>query len=392
MKKISQLRPWQEIAYKNWENNELRGCIEVATGGGKTLFALYAYSQIITRNSNLKVLVIVPTSALADQWYLNFQEDLGINESDIKIINSKELEIEAKINIAIINTARKFNHKISNSKDIFLIVDECHRAGSEENSKSLIKNCFATLGLSATPFREFDDGFKKFIKPFLGDIIFTYSIEDAIRDGVLSNMTIYNVKIPLLPTEKREFDDLSSKIAVSFARNSDKSIVDALLRKRARLYNNAFYRIPSSLSILESRKGSRTLVFFESISAAKQCQQLFQSHGHSVTIYHSELPQNIRRANLRLFRRGVFDVLIACRALDEGFNVPEARVALISAGTSSKRQRIQRMGRVLRSMAGKDSAEIITIYATDVEETRLIEEASRFKDIVPIKWQVIEHG
>jgi uncharacterized protein YktA (UPF0223 family) len=43
-------------------------------------------------------------------------------------------------------------------------------------------------------------------------------------------------------------------------------------------------------------------------------------------------------------------------------------------------------------MAGKDSAEIITIYATDVEETRLIEEASRFKDIVPIKWQVIEHG
>jgi len=92
-----------------------------------------------------------------------------------------------------------------------------------------------------------------------------------------------------------------------------------------------------------------------------------------------------------MFRRGVFDVLIACRALDEGFNVPEARIALIGAGTASKRQRIQRMGRVLRSMTGKVDAKVITIYATDVEEARLVQEAANLKDIVEVEWKSVSH-
>jgi superfamily II DNA or RNA helicase len=95
--------------------------------------------------------------------------------------------------------------------------------------------------------------------------------------------------------------------------------------------------------------------------------------------------------NLKLFRRGVFDILIACRALDEGFNVPEARIAIIGAGTSSKRQRIQRMGRVLRSMSGKADAEVLTIYATDVEEARLSVEAERLSGIVKIDWKGVVH-
>jgi superfamily II DNA or RNA helicase len=99
----------------------------------------------------------------------------------------------------------------------------------------------------------------------------------------------------------------------------------------------------------------------------------------------------MRRSNLRLFRKGVFEVLIACRALDEGFNVPEARIALIGAGTSSKRQRIQRMGRVLRSMTGKENAEVITIYATDVEEARLAQESQNLRDIVQINWKSVIH-
>ena len=124
------------------------------------------------------------------------------------------------------------------------------------------------------------------------------------------------------------------------------------------------------------------MVFVESIGAAEEAKKLLDEQQHSVTIYHSQLSDSIRRSNLRLFRKGVFEVLIACRALDEGFNVPEARIALIGAGTSSKRQRIQRMGRVLRSM---------TIYATDVEEARLAQESQNLKDIVQINWKSVVH-
>lgn len=391
MKDLPELRHWQNVAMSRWFENHRKGCVEVATGGGKTTFALAVYSQLLKQFSDLRILVIVPTTALADQWFVNFEEDLGIPEDQIKLVSSVDSEIDHRVNICVINSGRVFNQEISNPDEVFLVVDECHRAGSEENSRALIKDCFASLGLSATPFREFDDGFRNYIEPLLGSVIFTYSLDDAIRDGILASMKITNVRIPLLPSEQSDFDQLSGKIAQAYSQDFDQNIIDSLLRKRARLYNNAFYRVPTILSIMERYRNERTLIFLESIDSAEQAKQLLDKNSHSVTIYHSQLSDSARRTNLKMFRRGVFDVLIACRALDEGFNVPEARIALIGAGTSSKRQRIQRMGRVLRSIAGKDDAEIITIYATDVEEARLSQESQKFAEFIPIEWKSVVH-
>jgi superfamily II DNA or RNA helicase len=391
MTEITELRQWQVESMQLWKENGFRGCIEVATGGGKTTFALAAYLELLKVNSNLKILVIVPTTALADQWFVNFEEDLNIDESQIKMIKTSDLEPDLPVNIAVINSARAYEGFCAESENIFLVVDECHRAGSNENSKALFSGTFASLGLSATPFREFDDGFHAYIEPVLGPVIFSYSLDDAIRDGVLASMTVTNIRIPLLESEKQEYDALTAKIGRAFGQNADQSIIDSLLRARSRLYNNAFYRVPTVLSLLERYRGERCLIFLESISAAQEALELLDEHNHSVSIYHSKLSDSVRRLNLKLFRRGVFDILIACRALDEGFNVPEARIAIIGAGTSSKRQRIQRMGRVLRSMSGKTSAEVLTIYATDVEEARLSVEAERLAGIVKIEWKGVVH-
>ena len=38
----------------------------------------------------------------------------------------------------------------------------------------------------------------------------------------------------------------------------------------------------------------------------------------------------MRRENLRMFRRGMLDTIVCCRALDEGVNVPEASVAIVA--------------------------------------------------------------
>ena len=69
---------------KRWFENNNRGCIEVATGGGKTTFAIAAYAELLKKKPDLKIVVVVPTTALADQWFVNFEEDLGINETEIK--------------------------------------------------------------------------------------------------------------------------------------------------------------------------------------------------------------------------------------------------------------------------------------------------------------------
>lgn len=391
MQNILHLREWQERALYLWEQHSFHGCIEVATGGGKTTFALASYNYLRSTKPDLKIVVVVPTIALQDQWFLSFSEDLRIPDEDIKILISSDIEPTSLVNIVIINTARKFQKFCSNSENIMLVIDECHRAGSAENSMSLFSNTFASLGLSATPFREFDDGFKTYIEPIIGPVFYTYTLSEAISDGVLSNLRIANVKIPLLPSEEREYDLLTSAIGRAYANESDQYVVDSLLRKRARLYNNAFYRIPTVVSIMENYRRKRTIVFLESIESAELARRTLQEHGHLVTTYHSQISEIIRRSNLRLFRRGIFDILVACRALDEGFNVPEASLAIIAAGTSSKRQRIQRMGRVLRSMAGKVEAEVITLYATNVEEARLLIEEETFSNHVEISWKSVYH-
>jgi superfamily II DNA or RNA helicase len=141
------------------------------------------------------------------------------------------------------------------------------------------------------------------------------------------------------------------------------------------------------VKILEQHRGARTLVFHEYKTDAEAILAALRRRGHGATIYHSGVADGLRRDNLRLFRRGQFDVLVTCRALDEGINVPEVQVAIIASATASSRQRIQRLGRVLRPAPRKEHALVFTLYATKPEEERLIVEARKLTSARSIKWQ-----
>ena len=78
-------------------------------------------------------------------------------------------------------------------------------------------------------------------------------------------------------------------------------------------------------------------------------------------------------------------MLVTCRALDEGLNVKDVEVGMIVASTKSTRQRIQRMGRVLRATDEKENAIVISLYSVN-EKTSLINEAKKFEDIIKISW------
>ncbi len=379
------LRKWQNEALREWQANDFRGTFEVATGGGKTTFALAAFLAAQSRGVISRCLVIVPTLALLDQWVISAKEDLDLSDQDIKVLSAGDLDPDARFNIAVINTARKLNGAVDGEDTLLLVVDECHRAGSPENSRALVAGCGAAIGLSATPYREFDDGFQEYVEPILGAILVRYTLDDAIADGVLSPLHVRYVKIPMLETEEAEYKRLSQRIAAALSRKDDEAI-EQLLRRRARVYNGAYWRLPVAAAHIDLHRGERTLLFVESIEDARRASDDLDRRGHSVTLYHSQMGIHYRQSNLRAFRRGVFDVLVACRALDEGFNVPEAQFAVISSGTSSRRQRIQRMGRVLRMIHGKDLANVVTLYASAVEEARFVKEAEGFGNSVHVSW------
>ena len=383
-------RGWQIEALRFWKQ-QMRGVVRVVTGGGKTIFAELCISAFRERYPNGGVVIVVPTTALLDQWVVSLMEDYRVPTTDIACYAADEKPSqEALVNILVINTARVIAPKLSKKRPSLLIVDECHRAGSAKNALALQGSYSATLGLSATPERDYDQGFDELIRPILGPIIFDYGYVDAARDRIISPFALHNVRVAMLSDEQNAYDKLTRRIAqerakLSKGRGSEDRLV-RFLQQRGALLANITMRIPVAVKLAEQHVGQRTIIFHERVDAANKLKSILAARNRSVTVYHAGIAPVIRRDNLRLYRRGVYDILVCCRALDEGINVPETAVAIIASSTASIRQRIQRLGRVLRPAKGKEFADIYTIYASKVEEDRLMREEESLGDICKVSW------
>jgi superfamily II DNA or RNA helicase len=386
------LRPrrWQNEALARWSERQ-RGIVSVVTGGGKTIFAFLCMEAFRRKYVEGCAIILVPTITLLDQWYVSLQSDFGVPDEDIACFSGEEkASSPSRVNILVINSARTLLKTLSAKQPRLLIVDECHRAGSPENAKALGGNFEAALGLSATPEREYDEGFSQYVVPALGPVIFEYDYVQAAKDKVITPFDLVNVQIDFLPHEKDEYDKLTRRAAILFQKAKVDPSADAklklVLQKRAGVSAQARMRIPVAVKIVEEHRGTRTIIFHERVAAATTLYKILQKRNHNACIYHSKLAANWRRDNLRLFRQGVFDVLVSCRALDEGMNVPETAVAIIASSTASHRQRIQRLGRVLRPAPGKDHALIYTLFATEQEKNRLANEETRLEGVADVKW------
>jgi superfamily II DNA or RNA helicase len=371
----------------------MRGVVSVVTGGGKTVFAFLCMREFRRRYPDGTVIVLVPTMTLLDQWSVGLQHEFAVPADEIACFSSQEkTRRPCPVNVLVINTARRKVSELPLDSETFLIVDECHRAGSPENAKALQGRYAATLGLSATPHREYDDGFQQHVVPTLGPVIFEYTYTNARSDGVVTPFDLINVQVTMLPHEQKEYDRFTKRVSILLRRlrvGQDLSLQEQLkrvLQRRAAVSANAIMRLPVAARLVENNRGARTIVFHERVSAAESLFETLLQRHHSVCLYHSRIGPDIRRDNLRLFRRGVFDVLISCRALDEGMNVPETTVAIIASSTASSRQRIQRLGRVLRPVENKDRALIYTLYATDQERARLDKEAGDLEGVARVEW------
>jgi superfamily II DNA or RNA helicase len=377
-------RGWQKEALPLW-NKQMSGVVSVVTGGGKTFFAFITIIDFIKKYPDGNIVIVVPTIALQDQWYAELITNLKVSPKDVICFPNKK-KIINKINIIVINTARNINSIYFQNKDVFLIVDECHKAGSKLNAKALDIHTRACLGLSATPKRQYDDGFENYIQPKLGKIIYEYGYKEAYKDGVISDFEVININTNLSFSEQTEYDKISKQIAILLNKkpfvNQEK--IDRLLLLRSRVSKNSINRIPIALKLLNQDIKKKTIVFTESKEQANQIFNELEKKGRLTALYHTGVSKVARQFNLVEFMQGTYRSLITCTAVDEGLNVPDIEIAIIVSQTKSIRQRIQRLGRALRK--GKEKATIYTIYITDEEKEQLMKEYNDFYDIAEFKW------
>jgi superfamily II DNA or RNA helicase len=383
------LREWQEKAFPLWWAKK-RGIVKVVTGGGKTIFAIHCLTKYLEEEKDNSIFIVVPSIALLDQWYEVLQKTF--DDTDISLNGGGEhLEEISKVTISTIDSVKNIIHKFDASNTL-LIVDECHKIGTEKRGETLTNNWHATLGLSATPERDYDDNFYIIIKKILGDIIFDYDYIDAREDEVIVNFKLLYAYAAMTKDEEDKYKKFTKSIqrraATIGGNNMNDYPLKMLIFNRARMVKNSKNRIPFGVELLQKHKRDSWIVFTENKKQAKEFNKIINKKGYKSAIYNTDLDNAEREENLNNFKSGNLNVLVSCTALDEGFDMPEADGAMILSASSSKRQRIQRMGRVLRITANKQNALIVTVYSSKTEFDKLREESNRYKlEGVPIKWQ-----
>ena len=375
-------RGWQLKAFNSWIINNHRGVFSIVTGGGKSIYGMMCIQEALSKKIVDKALIVIPTITLQDQWQINLSEFFNLPINEISIWRSKNQKI-SRINLCVINSLSKIN--ITNFEDYIIVADECHRYGSDSFYKGINYQWKVTVGLSATPQREYDNYFEDRIVPVLGNLLYEYSYSDAMEDDVINNYDLINIECPLSEGDKLEYDELSKSIGKAWAvGNEDRAKILSI--KRSRICNEGDSRILGGLASIKSIKNGPTIIFFETVSFAKRFSAILTSLSIGHVLYYSGQSSSLRQQNLFAFKEGYYQFLLACRALDEGLDIPSIENAIIISASSTKRQRIQRVGRALRKKEGKDRSKVYTLYSVESEYERLLEESLDLPPTVNVSW------
>jgi|TARA_B100001971_G_C18253364_1_gene580046 superfamily II DNA or RNA helicase len=400
------LYDWQISCVTKWFDSGRRGVVKVVTGAGKTILAMAIIQKLQNKDSHdLRVAIVVPTIVLLGQWYDAILEYSNLPAESLGRLGggySDEFSKNTRILISVLPSASKQlsskTIKGVSAKDLLLIVDECHRSGAEKMSRIFLVDRAFSLGLSATPERDdtpeaaeesYDvvKGKKMFhetlIGKELGPIIYELTFADAIKRGILPRFEICHYGLLLENDENVTYKKYSRDIPElkKALRNSSKKARSldggAFIRwarkvsskgnsKSTKLASNYLHLISERKQLLYKAKArqkaviellrkefsdnpdARVILFHESIDEVERLFQLIRDEGSPVVAEHSKLANKLRARNIELFRKGIKKVLVSGRSLVEGFDVPAADVGIIVASSSSVRQRIQTLGRILR--------------------------------------------
>jgi superfamily II DNA or RNA helicase len=369
------LYAWQVDALDAWERRGGRGVVEAVTGTGKTMVGVAATLDELDRRG--QVVVVVPTVELQHQWVAELERRLPAAERvGMMGAGTGDSLATHDVLVAVVNTARALDVRPIRQGGL-LVADECHRYGSAVNHLALDTRFRRRLGLSATYARE-DDGNLAWLDPYFGGTCFRLGYARAVGDGVTARFTVTLVGVLFSPDEQACYDDLTEQMvrlrarliqqydvppepfeafmqAVSSLADGDgpgsgvaRAYRQAMLERRRLLADTPAKDAALALLAPAASYADRMIIFTQSIAASERAATVLGGCGLRVGVTHSMLTHSDRQETLRRFATGELKALSAPRVLDEGIDVPAADLAVIVGASRSRRQMIQRMGRVLR--------------------------------------------
>lgn len=350
-------RSHQSKALQAWEEAGYRGLVSLPTGAGKTILAVLCIAKV-ARSS----LIVVPTIDLLNQWRSVLR---GFFNLEVGAYGGGEKNLKP-LTVATYDSARLI---IENCGDRFgfLVFDECHHLPAPFYQGI----AFASLapyriGLSATLERA--DGGECVLYDLLGPLAYASEIKDMAQGGVLAPYDVVSLEVELSSKEREQYDkqravylNFVKKNGINFSqadgwkqfiirssRSEEGRKAMAAYREQKRLAQAASGKLQRVWELINAHGNEATIIFTDDNAMA-----YLLGHTFVLPVLTHKTKAKERKRMLTAFREGELKVLVTSKVLNEGVDVPEARVGVIVSGSGAVREHVQRLGRILRHSPGK---------------------------------------
>jgi superfamily II DNA or RNA helicase len=353
---------YQEQALHAWQQAGRRGSVVLPTGAGKSLIALRAIHQV-----NRSAIVACPTIDLLHQWYRilahAFSAEIGVYYGQEKLVRPLTVTTFHSLGDLVALHGNAFK---------LLVLDEVHHLPSPAFGEGvMMAPALYRLGLTATYPTQAEQQLAGHwhLQDLIGPVVFSLSIDQLSGDRLAQYRT-QRLRVNLTPAEQQEYKRyvgqymqyvdahrLRQRFQSHWLRElmrlsvSHEDARGAFLawRRAKRLLANCEGKLNIINHLLQTHCGTDPMLIYteqNEIVYRLARQYLIPPISHLTTAAE-------RKAILDGFQAGHYKAIVTSRVLNEGIDLPTAKVAVILGGTAGAREYIQRLGRILRKTEDK---------------------------------------
>lgn len=349
----------QDIAVKTFLEKE-HGILAMATGTGKTVTATKIINKLFDSGEIRRVVITMYGNDLLDQWAIQIRENYKNKQINYHYASQKMMKdfvMHPDDSILILSRDARNLSKLLDlfdrlpgdyRNDTLFVFDEVHGAGSNtfvENLSGRLSPYRYRLGLSATPEREYDEAGNDFLLNEIGEVIFEFTLQDAIQKGILCEFNYIPLPYVLSDEEKLK----KRKIIAAFnAKKESGEPVDEkdMFTQLALVNKTAVNKLEEFESLISQRPEllQKCIIFVQTMEYGAKLQEILVRYSDKYHTYYAD----DEKINLENFAAGKIDCLLTCKKVSEGIDISSVTNIILFSSDRSRLVTTQRIGRALR--------------------------------------------
>ena len=359
---VSGLRTWQRKAIEDfYASNKPDFLVTATPGAGKTWFALSLARRLVNEGTVRRLVVVVPTDALRQQW----ADEAGAFSLNLMPVASPDDYDKAGYDGCVVTYAQVMKGvggdllRRSTRVPTLAILDEIHHAGDNrswgDGLRYAVDQAVYRLALTGTPWRRDNDSPIPFVTyDTYGKVVVDHSYEygAAVADGVCRRIEFHAYDgeakwIDCGVVSSAELgEDLSDDAIAAVLEtvyHPEKAWMPGLLAKANDALADVREEIPDAAGLVVAERQ------WHAIEYAKILERVT---GQAPTVVISDDPES--KGAIDRFRKSGERWLVAVRMVSEGVDIPRLAVGVYASKTRTPLFFRQVVGRFVRTRPNEE--------------------------------------